>query len=114
MLWGMREAGRKRSDPILASRARWLAKEKLEDIIADRHSSSRGYAYVVNANYAAEASVSGFTNFARSVAITEGNATLVAGSGTGFKTATVTVTYRDGANVLRTLSVATVVTDYSP
>lgn len=114
MLWTMREAAGKHSDPVLASRARWLAAEKLEDVIADRHSPSRLYVYSVNANYAAEANVTGFTNFARSVSIVESGANLVAASGTGYKTVTVSVTYKDGRNVSRTVQMKTVITDYTP
>ena len=99
---------------MLTNRARFLAQEKLEDIIADRHSTTRGYAYVVNANYAAEAAVSGFTNMSRSVSITESGANLVGGSGTGYKTVTVTIGFRDGRNTARTLALSTVVTDYTP
>jgi type II secretory pathway pseudopilin PulG len=114
MFWAVRDAQTKRVDPVLASRARFLAQERLEDVIADRHSSTRGYAWVLTANYPAEAAVSGFTNFARSVTITESGPNLVAGSGTGYKTAAVTVTYRDGRNTLRSLTLSTVVTDYTP
>jgi prepilin-type N-terminal cleavage/methylation domain-containing protein len=114
MFWGIRDAQMRRIDPIQASKARWLAAEKLEDIIADRHSSTRGYTYVVDGNYGAEASVSGYPGFSRSVTITESNASLMAGSGTGYKRVTVSVTFRDGRNTSRTLSLATVVTDYTP
>jgi len=114
MLWAMRDATWKRIDPIQVSRARWLAAERLEDIIADRHSGTRGYAYVVNANYPSEPSVSGFTGFSRSVSVTEGNATLVPGSGTGYKTVSVSVGYFDGRNVARTLTLSTVVAQYTP
>ena len=36
MLLAMRDASLRRATPILADRARWLASEKLEDLIADR------------------------------------------------------------------------------
>jgi prepilin-type N-terminal cleavage/methylation domain-containing protein len=114
MFWGIRDAQMRRIDPIQASKARWLAAEKLEDIIADRHSATRGYAYVIGGNYGAEASVSGYPGFSRAVAIAESGASLVAGSGTGYKRVTVSVSFRDGRNTLRTLSLATVVTDYAP
>lgn len=113
MLWAVRDAVSERNDPVLASRARWLAAERLETIIADRHSPNRGYAYVISANYPSESSVSGFTNFARSVTIAETAANLVS-AGTGYKTVTVTVTYRDSRNQSRSLNIATVLTDYTP
>lgn len=113
MLWAVRDAIGKRSDPVLASRARWLAAERLENIIADRNSPNRGYTYIISANYPTEASVSGFTNFSRSVTINETAANL-SSAGTGYKTVTVTVTYRDGRNNSRSLSIASVLTDYTP
>ncbi len=102
-----------RQDPVNISRARWLAAERLEDVIADRHSSSRGYAYVTNANYGAESSVSGFTNFSRSVSIVETGASL-SGAGTGYKRVTVTVGWMSPRFGTQTLALSTVVTDYTP
>jgi len=113
MLWAVREAHRDRVSPIKASQARWLATEKLEDIIADRHSTTRGYTYLVNANYAAEASITGSPGFTRSVAIAETAANLVS-AGTGFKRATVSVGWTDARGVGRTLAIATIITDYTP
>jgi prepilin-type N-terminal cleavage/methylation domain-containing protein len=112
MFWAFRDSNVRRVDPINVSRARWLAEEKLEDILADARSTTRGYTYVIDANYPAEAPVAGFTGFYRSVAITQSGVGLVAGSGTGFKTATVSVVYVDGKGGTRTLSVSTVVGSY--
>lgn len=114
LFWSIRDAQNRRVDPIQTSKARWLATERLEDIIADRHSSTRGYSYLVNGNYSTENPVSGFTGFTRSVAITESGANLVAGSGTGYKKATVTVSFTDGRGTSRSVSIATVLTDYTP
>jgi type II secretory pathway pseudopilin PulG len=112
MMWAIRDSVRRRADPIFFSRARWLAVEKLEDIIADANSTSRGYSYVVNANYAAETPVAGFTGVNRSVSVSETAPNYVAG--TGWKTATVTVTYTDGQGTSRSIQLATVVTSYTP
>src|SRR6185295_7755854 len=71
MLWAVRTSSNRRVNTVLASRARWLAAEKLEDIIADRHSTTRGYTYLLSSNYPAESSVSGFTQFSRSVTLAE-------------------------------------------
>ena len=56
MLWAVAQAQYKRANPMQASKARWLAVEKLEDIIADRHSESgnRGWDYLITANYSDE------------------------------------------------------------
>lgn len=112
MLWAIRQQHRDRISPVLASRARWLATEKLEDIIADRHSATRGYSYLASTNYPAESPVTGYAGFGRTVAFSETGADLST-AGTGYKRATVTVTWNDPAGVSRTLSIAAILTDYS-
>jgi hypothetical protein len=93
--------------------ARWLAQGKLEEIIADRHSTAvgRGYANVLTATYTAENPVSGFSGFSRSVTVAERNHTLSA-AGTGYKLVTVTVSWMDVTRGSSSLSLQTVVTDY--
>jgi hypothetical protein len=113
MLWAVRQASSARANSVLASRARWLAAEKLEDIIADRHSSTRGYTYLATANYPAESAVAGYPGYARSVAITESAADLVS-AGTGYKRVSVSATYLDDARVSRTATLSTVLASYSP
>lgn len=107
------DAHAQRGAPILASRARWLVTEKLEDIIADRHSSSRGYSYVQDASYPDEDPVSGFTGFSRSTSITETGDDLVT-AGTGCKRIIVTVSWIDPRAGAQTLSLQTVVTSFDP
>lgn len=115
LMWSLREAALRQADPVLMSRARWRAAEKIEDILADRHSPSvaRGYAYVTTANYAPEASIAGEPGFARQVAITETGPNLIS-AGTGYKTVVVTVSWVDGSATTRSLSLSTVLTDYTP
>lgn len=113
MLWGVKQAHAYRSSQILASRARWLAVERLEDVIADRHSPTRGYGYLVSSNYPGEAQVSGFENFSRSVAFEETGPDLVT-PGTGYMKVTCTVGFTDATSTARSLAIATVVTDYTP
>jgi hypothetical protein len=113
LLFAIREAHRHRVDPVLASKARWLATEKLEDIIADRHSDTRGFDYLISANYPAEAQVTGYTNFSRSVTLSEKDADLTT-AGTGYMIVTVTVGWTDGGGAARSLSVSTVLTEYTP
>ena len=112
MMWSIREAHVQRVGPMMASKARWLATEKLEDIIADRHSATRGYSYLVSGNYPDEATISGSPGFARTVTFTETAADLVT-AGTGYKRCMVTVSWTDGAGVSRSLQISTVVTDYT-
>jgi len=110
LMFALREAHRQRVDPVLTSRARWLATEKLEDSIADRHSSSRGYDYLIEANYPDENSVSGFPSFSRTVSFSETAADLST-PGEGYMNVTVQVGWTDGSGTARTLSVSTVLTE---
>lgn len=111
MTWGVRDAVIRRTDPIKLTKARWLLAERMEQIIADRHSTSRGYDYCVTAAYPAEGSVSGFTGFSRSVSINAINTTV---GTTGWKMVTVSVTYVDGVGVARTITLSTILTSYTP
>jgi type II secretory pathway pseudopilin PulG len=113
ILWAVRQAHLDRVSPVQASFARWLATEKLEDIIADRHSSSRGYSFLTAGNYAAEASISGYPGFSRSVAFAETGPDLTS-AGTGYMKATVTVGWTDTRGQAQSLAIATVITDYTP
>lgn len=113
MLSALRSAHASRVTPVMASRARWLATEKLEDILADRHSAARGYGYVAAVNYPSEGAVDGFGAFARVVTVEETGPDL-SGAGAGYKKVTVTVSWRDAAlsGQVRSLSVGAVITDY--
>lgn len=113
LLFSIRAAHRQRVDPVLTSRARWLATEKLEDVIADRHSSTRGYDYLTAGNYPDENSVAGFQNFARTVTFAETEADLTT-PGEGYMNVTVEVSWTDGGGDARSLSVSTVLTEYDP
>ena len=108
MLYAVRGAHVQRVNPMMASTARWLATEKLEDVIADADSATRGYAYVIAANYTAEGSIASFPGYTRSVAITETAADLVS-AGTGYKRVVVTVSWTDATSAARALSITTVI-----
>ncbi len=116
MLWSIREAHIQRVNPVLQSTARWLAVEKLEDVIADRHSGTRGWSYLVPANYTAETPVAApFTGFDRTVTLTEYQADLAtADASGGYMVVDVAVTWTDGTGTSRTQTVSTVVTEYTP
>jgi Tfp pilus assembly protein PilV len=113
MMWSLRMASGHSLSELQASRARWLVQEKLEDIMADRHSSTRGFSYLTAGNYPAESSIAGSPGFSRSVAFSQTAADLVT-AGTGYMKVTVNVTYGDWGGTSRTLSVCTVITDYTP
>ena len=87
-----------------------LAQERAEQVLADRRNPARGYTYVKTANYPAEASVTGFANYARSTAISNlaGGACANAVTNTTCKQVVVTVT-RGGQKVGE---VALMVADY--
>jgi prepilin-type N-terminal cleavage/methylation domain-containing protein len=119
MLWAVAEAQHKRANPMLASKARWLAMEKLEDIIADRHSESgnRGWDYLIAANYSAEAkgSITGYPQFSRTVTFLETEADLATPSATGgYMNVTVTVSWTNAEGAAQSLSISTVLTEYVP
>ena len=113
MLFAIRDAHVQRVNPVLASQARWLATEKLEDILADRHSASRGYDYLSGAHYPPEPSVDSFPAFSRSVTLMETGPDLST-PGSGYMTVTVNVSWIDATSAARTLSISSVVTEYAP
>ena len=113
MVWALRASGAHRANAVLACRARWLAEEKLEDVLADRHSTTRGYGFVAAGSYPDEDPVAGLPGFRRTVSISETGSDLTS-PGAGFKTVTVAVAYTDATGAGRTLSLQTVVTDYTP
>lgn len=110
MLWAIRDAHMQRVNPTLLSTAHWLAAEKLEDVIADRHAPDRGYAHLEPPNYPDEPSVSGFPNFERSVAFNETGPDLES-SGDGYMTVSVHVRWIDAAGTERDLVLSTVLTE---
>ncbi|MBC7771284.1 MAG: type II secretion system protein [Pyrinomonadaceae bacterium] len=109
MLIAVRTAYDKRVGPVQTSRARWLAVEKLEDIIADRSSATRGFAYLTAANYAPESSIAGFPGFSRSVTLRQTTANLLT-AGNGYMLVTVTVSWTDTGGASRSMSLSTVLT----
>lgn len=111
MFWAVRDAAERRAEPVMLNRARWLAAEKIEDILADRANAGRGYGYVVAANYPAESPVTGFAGFSRQVHVSERGADLTS-AGTGYKVVTVRVNYSGARGAARTFELAAVVTDY--
>ncbi len=123
MLWAVTESQRQRINPMMASRARWLAVEKLEDVVADRHSSPdppapiRGYLWVVGGgDYVLEnpGDITGYPAFSRDVGLLETEADLVTPATAGYLTVTVTVGWVDAKGDNKTLDISTVLTDYSP
>ncbi len=113
MLFALRQATIDRIDPVRFSQARWLATERLEDVLADWRSATRGYDYIAQANYRDESPVPDHPAFSRSVRITETGPDLRT-AGAGCKTVTVAVHWTDSRGRLRTLDVATVVTEWRP
>ena len=120
MLWAVTESQRQRINPMMVSKARWLAVERIEDVIADRHSTDGGLGWgnLATVNYPAETPIAGFANFNRTVTIPAehgawdnvGQTWLVPAG--GYKTITVAVDWTDAGGDARTLSISTVLTDY--
>lgn len=118
MLWAVRESQAERVNPMLVSKAGWLAMQTMEEIIADRHSATRGYTWLTtanfNANYStAKGAIAGFLQFSRSVTFTETKADLVTAGG-GYTKVTVAVSWSDWRGNARTMTIYTVVTEYDP
>lgn len=111
MLWAMRDAHIQRVNPTMVITAQWLAAEKLEDIIADRHAPDLGYASLEPANYPDEPSINGFLGFERSVAFNETGPDLES-EGDGYMTVTVYVRWIDATGTERDLTISTVLTEY--
>ncbi len=111
MVLAVRAARIDQVNPVLVSRARWLAVEKLEEIVADRFSLTRGYTWLDTSNYPSESPVSGFAGYTRSVTFTETEVDLVT-AGTGYMNVTVTVGWTDARDVARQITISTVVTEY--
>ncbi len=121
MLWAVTESQRQRMNPMMASKARWLAVERIEDVIADRHSTTgKGYDWIVNSNdYVDEnpGDIAGNPGFKRTVVLTETGADLDVLNpvvGGGYLTVTVAVGWTDAKGITQTLDISTVLTDYSP
>ena len=76
-------------EPVLVSQAGFLAEEKMERIVADYRESSRGYGYIVEANYPAENDPAGFPGFSIAVSVALDSTY----SGVQFKTVTVTAAH---------------------
>lgn len=114
MLAALAQAQRERAAPVLASRARWLAVEKLEEVIADRHSPSRGWGHLVAANYPEEAEVAGFEGFSRSVGFAEYGAPDLSTPGEGYVVATVVVGWTGPMGGVESMPIATVLTEFTP
>ncbi len=116
MLWAVREAQIQRVNPMLASKARWLATEKLEDVIADRHSTgARGWGYLVPASpYAAEnkGDIAGYEQFKRTVTISAETMADLVTAGVGYITVTVTVEWDNATGDAMSLGISTVLTNY--
>ncbi len=110
MLMALGQAHRDRISPAMASQARWIAIEKLEDVIADRSSPSRGWDYIDGANYPDEASITDSPGYTREVDIAETSADLQS-VGTGYKTVSVTVEWTHSDGQTHTVVLATVMTE---
>ncbi len=120
MLWAVTESQRMRMNPMMASKARWLAVERIEDVIADRNSTTlKGYNWVVNLNdYVVEnpGDITGYPGFSRQVALLETKADLstTAPPPLGYLTVTVTVGWVNAKGNNQTLDISTVLTEYTP
>jgi type II secretory pathway pseudopilin PulG len=91
--------------------ARWLAHARMEEVLADRHSSTRGWPSLTTGNYIGGAPWSQFPGFTQTVTVTDHDATLSA-AGTTHKIITVTIRWRDATRGITSIQYQTVVTNY--
>ena len=84
--------------PYRRSIGSYLAIERMEEIIARRYRGTDGYDAITTGNFGSEASINGFSGYARDVAINfvDGDLNSV-GSDEGFKRVTVSVSWDGGA-----------------
>ena len=111
MLWAIGAAQDQRVDSVMTSRARWLAMEKLEAIVADRYSAERGFDWIDEANYPHEDEVDGYPNFTRSVTITDVGPDLQPGTEL-HRRATVTVSYANARGRAQNVSLSVVLASW--
>ena len=97
-------------DPLMASRAAWLAEEKMEQILADRASQVLGFAHLVPSNYPDESSGLLHEGFTRHVTIENLSQNLQT-TGDSYKRITVEVRWDDALGEPRSVRISTVVTD---
>lgn len=90
--------------------ASWLAADQLERVIRDRHSPTRGYGYLVEANYPDLSALPEAPAFSRAVTITE-TAPDLTSAGAGAKTVTVSIAWTDPMTGARSFALSTVLTD---
>ncbi len=116
MLWAVTQAQRQRMNPIMASRARWLVVEKLEDIVADRHAPARGYGWLETSNYTEEnpGDITGYPGFGRKVIFAAETDATLSDPGLGYQVVTVEVRWTNSDGNTAKLSISTVLTDYDP
>jgi Tfp pilus assembly protein PilV len=111
MLAAIASVQRSRADAVRISTARWLAAERMEDILADRHSASRGFSWVTGAQYPAESPVASFAQFARSVSIV--NPVINGSPDAGVKLVTVTVTFTKWNGTPQTVVLTTLLANHA-
>lgn len=75
-----------------------LAQAKMEEIAADKNSPSRGFSYLVAANYPAESPVSAFPGYSRTVSFAPDSVY----DGVTFRTVSVTVSFASVPSVTLT------------
>ncbi|MCC6951501.1 MAG: prepilin-type N-terminal cleavage/methylation domain-containing protein [Phycisphaerales bacterium] len=113
LLWALAESRRTAAAPAQAEVAYWLASERLEDLVADRCSPGRGFAYLTPAHYPDEKSVEGFSGFSRSVTLTGCGPDLTPPED-GFVLARVTVRWTGARGTSLSVSATTVLAEKLP
>jgi len=89
------------TDPLILNQATQLAQEKMDSIVGDRQ--ALGFSAITTAAYPAEAAVTGFPNYSRSVnviCVAPADLNADAGCPQNYKQVTVTVSWNAGAETV--------------
>ncbi len=98
MMQAFAEASSQTIQPSLAAVASFLAIDRMEEVVARRYRGTDGYTAISTANFPAEAPVTGFASFNRTVNISFVDHSLATvGTDQGYKKVEVVVTWNGGA-----------------
>jgi prepilin-type N-terminal cleavage/methylation domain-containing protein len=89
-----------------------LAQERLEEIVADKRSPNRGYAFVVNGNYAPDVPMAGYNRSVNIVCVAATDLNTAVPCDTGYKRVAVTVQAAGVGPTVPDAVLVTVLTDY--
>ena len=102
--WFFAENSRKAIESERRVIATLLVEERMEEVLSDRHSSTRGYSYLVTGNYPDDTPLTGYTRVVEFEDVDPSDLSTTS-PGSGFRKITVTVSYSspDGSSAFSTV-----------